>query len=122
MISPEHAAQFAQEWIAAWNSHDLERILNHYTNDFEMTSPFIVELMNQPTGTLKGKQAVGEYWAKRLAKVPDLHFEILQLMVGVASIVIYYKTAQGRLAAEIFFFDDQGKVAKAVAHHYQELK
>ncbi|MEW5745619.1 MAG: nuclear transport factor 2 family protein [Nitrospirota bacterium] len=27
---PEPAV-FAQEWINAWNSHDLDRILNHYS-------------------------------------------------------------------------------------------
>jgi len=27
----------AQEWIAAWNAHDLERILAHYADDVELT-------------------------------------------------------------------------------------
>lgn len=39
MISPEFAAQFAQEWVVAWNSRDLDRILLHYADDFEMFSP-----------------------------------------------------------------------------------
>ncbi len=30
MIDQEFAAHFAADWIAAWNSHDLERILVHY--------------------------------------------------------------------------------------------
>jgi hypothetical protein len=55
MIDPTWAQQFAEEWIAAWNSHDLERILAHYTDDFEIPSPLIVERMNEPSGTLKGK-------------------------------------------------------------------
>jgi ketosteroid isomerase-like protein len=39
MMTAEFAAQFAEEWIAAWNSHDLDRILSHYADDFEMASP-----------------------------------------------------------------------------------
>jgi ketosteroid isomerase-like protein len=35
------AQEFALEWIAAWNSHDLERILRHYTDDVEVTSPLV---------------------------------------------------------------------------------
>ena len=31
--------RFAAEWIEAWNAHDLERILAHYADDFEMASP-----------------------------------------------------------------------------------
>jgi len=30
MIDRNFAARFAREWIAAWNSHDLERVLSHY--------------------------------------------------------------------------------------------
>jgi len=39
MLSKAFADHFAAEWIAAWNSHDLERILSHYTDNFEMSSP-----------------------------------------------------------------------------------
>jgi ketosteroid isomerase-like protein len=43
VIELEWARELATEWVAAWNSHDLERILAHYTDDFEMRSPLIVE-------------------------------------------------------------------------------
>ena len=58
MISIKQAQQFAREWVDAWNSHDLDRILSHYADDFQMTSPFIVTMMNEPTGTIKGKEKV----------------------------------------------------------------
>ena len=41
MIDTEFAARFAEEWIAAWNSHDLACVLSHYTEDFVMNSPYI---------------------------------------------------------------------------------
>ena len=65
MIEETWAKEFADEWIAAWNSHDLERVLSHYTDDFEMSSPLIIELMNEPSGTLKGKENIRRYWQKR---------------------------------------------------------
>jgi len=64
------AGRFASEWIDAWNSHDLYRILAHYDDDFEMTSPVIRVLAGEPSGKLRGKAAVGAYWAKALAKGP----------------------------------------------------
>jgi len=57
-IDREFALRFAEEWIASWYAHDLGRILSHYTDDFEMSSPLIVQLMDEPSGTLKGKTAV----------------------------------------------------------------
>jgi ketosteroid isomerase-like protein len=66
MINRAFIDNFATEWIDAWIRHDLDQILSHYTNDFEMSSPAIVRLVDEPTGVLKGKEAVGAYWAKAL--------------------------------------------------------
>jgi ketosteroid isomerase-like protein len=48
MQSPHHAAAniaaLGREWIAAWNSHDLESVLALYADDAEMTSDKIQAL------------------------------------------------------------------------------
>ena len=116
MISSDFAADFALEWIAAWNSHDLDRILSHYADDFEMSSPYIALIAMEPSGVLKGKAAVAAYWAKALAQMPGLHFELHSILVGADSLVVYYSGVSG-LAAEVFFFDAHGKVRKACAHY-----
>lgn len=111
------AHQFARDWIEAWNSHDLERVLAHYADDFEMNSPYIVQIAGEPSGRLKGKEAVRAYWAKALAMIPDLHFELISILVGVNSITLHYKGARDRLAAEVFHFGLDGKVVEAFAHY-----
>jgi len=115
------AEHFANDWINSWNSHDLQRILSHYAEDFEMSSPVIIQLANEPSGTLRGKTAVGDYWTKALQLIPDLHFELITTLVGVNSITLYYQGARGRLAAEVFHFNQDQKVTKAFAH-YSPLK
>ena len=117
MLDRAFAEHFAADWVAAWNAHDLDRILAHYADDFEMTSPVIVQIAGEPSVTLCGKQAVGAYWQKALQLIPDLQFELISLLVGVASITLYYKGARGRLAAEIFHFGPDRKVVKAFAHY-----
>ena len=111
------AERFAAEWIDAWNTHDLKRVLSHYADDFEMSSPYIVQIAGEPSGTLRGKAAVGAYWKKALELVPDLKFELLAVLVGVDSITLYYKGALGRWVAEVFHFGSDGKVARAFAHY-----
>ena len=44
-MTEAEAQDFAQEWIAAWNSHDLDRILSHYAEDVEVTSPLVEMIM-----------------------------------------------------------------------------
>lgn len=111
------AEDFAADWIASWNAHDLDRILSHYSDDFEMSSPMIVHVANEPSGTLRGKAAVGAYWKKALALIPDLRFELLSVLAGVSSVTLYYKGSRGRLAAEVFHFGPDHKVIRAFAHY-----
>lgn len=119
-MTREFALRFAEEWIAAWNAHDLERILSHYTEDFEMSSPVIVELMGEPSGTLTGKAAVRDYWSKALARLPNLHFDLIDAYAGASSVVIHYRGPRGP-SAEAFWFDGGGKVYCAAAHYAEEV-
>lgn len=117
MIERAWAKAFAAEWIAAWNSHDLERVLSHYTDDFEMTSPLIIQLMHEPSGTLKGKAAIRTYWQTGLAANPGLHFDLIDMLVGVSSIILYYRTASGRTSAEVVIFNEAKLVMKSIANY-----
>lgn len=116
MLSKDFAENFARKWIDDWNSRDLERILAHYSEDFVMSSPLIAKVANEPSGTLRGKQAIREYWRKALERAPDLRFELLATLLGAHSVVIYYRGVRGA-SAEIFFFDEDGSVVEAAAHY-----
>lgn len=117
MVNENFSKQFAADWIAAWNAHDLDKILSHYDDAFEMSSPVIVSLQVSPTGILQGKSAMRAYWHKALQLIPDLQFELISILVGVQSITLYYKGARDRISAEVFFFNADGKVSKAFAHY-----
>lgn len=116
-MNRERAEHFASDWLDAWNAHDLERILGHYTDDFEMFSPVIVQVMGDQDGRLQGKQAVRAYWAKALSLFPSLRFEPICTLIGVGSIVIHYVGATGRRVAEVFNFNAEGLVFRAQAHY-----
>ena len=117
MISREQALTFANEWVEAWNAHDLPRVLEHYTDDFEMSSPLIIQMGLSESGTLKGKQQIGDYRQKGLAKYPDLHFKIIDVLSSVNSVIIYYHTINDKLSAELFMFNDEGRVYKSAGHY-----
>ena len=116
-MNGEQAKALAQSWVAAWNAHDLQGILSLYSDDFEMTSPYIVQITGEPSGTLRGKPAVGAYWQKALEKFPDLHFESLQVLYSPASVTLVYQSNRSGVAAEVFFVNAEGKIVKAVAHY-----
>jgi SnoaL-like domain len=116
MLDQTFAKHFATEWIAAWNSHNLQRVLSHYTDDFEMSSPLIAKIAGEPSCRLKGKRAVGAYWARALELNPDLHFELLTTLVGAGSVTICYQGQRG-MAAEVLVFGPDNKVTHGLAHY-----
>ena len=117
MIDRAFAEHFAAEWIAAWNAHDLPRVLAHYAEGFEMASPNIVRIMAEPSGRLKGKPAVAAYWAKALGSNPTLRFELASVLVGADGLALLYRNQRGQSAVESFEFGADGMVTRAAAHY-----
>ncbi len=115
MITPAWAHRFAQDWIVAWNSRDLDRVLTHYADDFTMASPYIRSIAAEASGTLTGKAAVRAYWASALVRMPHLHFELISCLTGTDSLILYYQSTNG-LSAEWLRFNSDGLVIEAAAH------
>lgn len=106
---------FAQEWQAAWNSHDLDRILAHYSEDVRFYSNKALALIGN--GEISGKVALRDYWGRALAGQPDLTFAVADVFGGYRMQVITYINHQGVGAAETLYFNDAGLVWLASACH-----
>jgi hypothetical protein len=117
VISDEDARRFAAEWIEAWNAHDLDAIVGHYSDDVEFFSPVVVRLTGDSGGRLQGKEAVRSYFTRGLEAYPDLHFELLAVLVGIGSVVLSYRSIGGRLAAEVMELDGSGHVVRVLCHY-----
>jgi hypothetical protein len=116
VLTVEFYEKFAADWIASWNSHSVQDILSHYDEAFEFSSPVLAKVNPSSGGTLIGTAAARAYWSKGLAARPDLNFELVTLLKGVNSVVIYYKGLGGKLCAEFFAFGPNGKVISSHAH------
>ena len=65
-MDDEFALKFAEEWQAAWNSHDVDQILVHYTDDVVFQSPYIVQRLQEPAGEVHGNDELRNYWTTGL--------------------------------------------------------
>lgn len=117
MRTDSEARQFASDWIAAWNSHDLEAILSHYDENVVLTSPVAAKLLNDPSGTVRGKAALREYFRRGLDAYPNLQFELQDVMFGLASVVLCYKNQKDTKTAEFMELGEDGKVIRVVANY-----
>jgi ketosteroid isomerase-like protein len=95
------ARTFASSWLEAWNAHDLEAILSHFSDDAVFTSPIAAQMMPETGGVLNGKDAIRVYWTAGLERIPDLHFSIEAIYTGVDTVVINYRNHIGSLVCEV---------------------
>ncbi|WP_431277520.1 nuclear transport factor 2 family protein [Leifsonia poae] len=104
---PTDPQAFAQSWLDAWNSHDIEAVLEHFADDATFSSPVARELLGG-SGVLQGKGAIRGYWEEGLRRIPDLRFELVDVYTGVDVIVINYRNQRGGLVCEVLVFDTGG--------------
>ncbi|OKK08466.1 polyketide cyclase [Streptomyces sp. CB03234] len=102
----EFARRFATQWRDDWNSHDIDRILARYHDDVTFSSPMVSRCYGDPSGTVRGKDALRAYWTEGLRRIPDLHFEVLDIRVGVDALVIDYRNQIGDRVYEVLTFRD----------------
>lgn len=110
-------AVHAQEWIAAWNSHDLDRIMTHYADGVELVSPIAIKLTGCSDGVVRGKTLLRKYFARGLEAYPALRFDFIRLYPGVRSCVVEYLSINDLVSAELMEFDANGQICRVLAHY-----
>jgi predicted ester cyclase len=116
-MTGDAARAFANHWIAAWNSHDLELILLHYEDSVELTSPVAAQLLGKSDGRVAGKMNLRAYFQRGLEAYPELHFELDSVFWGINSVVLCYANQKGTRSAEFMELTSTGKVARVVANY-----
>jgi predicted ester cyclase len=117
MLTEAAARQFAKDWVLAWNSHDLDAIMAHYGSDAVLTSPVAAQLLRDPSGTVTGLEALRAYFQRGLEAYPNLAFDLVDVMWGLSSVVLYYVNQKGTKSGEFMEFDAFGKVVRVVANY-----
>jgi ketosteroid isomerase-like protein len=82
----------------------VDALLEHFTDDVVFTSPVAVRIFGGD-GMIRGKEALRKYWSEGVRLIPDLHFEVLALYVGISTLVINYRNQAGGVVSEVLTFE-----------------
>ena len=115
MLSRDEALKFARDWTEAWNAHDIEKILSHYSETVVLISPIAKRLLGK--AEVRGIEALRDYFVKGLGAYPDLRFDLKDVLHGEKSVVLSYTNQNGVRAGEFIYFDGEGKMARVYAHY-----
>jgi len=116
-VTKDDAWRLAEHWVAAWNAHDLERIMTHYDDAVVLTSPVAAQLLGTPDGRVVGKVNLRAYFQRGLEAYPELHFRLEDVLWGVNSVVLCYINHKGTRTAEFMELSGSGKVARVAANY-----
>jgi hypothetical protein len=118
-LQASFARAFAEDWIAAWNTRDLDLILSHYDDEILLTSPVALQLLNGD-GTVRGKTALRDYFLRGLEAFPNLRFDLIDTLWGTETIVIVYiNNVRGNKTAEVMLLNPTGKIHRVWANYDQ---
>jgi ketosteroid isomerase-like protein len=101
---------YADQWVRAWNAHDIEAVLGHFSDDVVFTSPVAARVVPESGGVVRGKAALRDYWTTALSQQANLQFELIGVYSGESTLVINYRNHRGQLVNEVLTFDGDGLV------------
>ena len=114
---PDTIRTLAAASVAALREQSLLLIHIPSADDAEMTSDKIPLLGFDPSGTVRGKEALRAYWRKGLDLLPNLHFTLIDVYVSPDSVVVFYENERGAKICEYLRLNAGGKIRQGSANH-----
>ena len=113
-------ADMISDWIEAWNTHDLERIMSHYADEVEFTAQTVIARWGKADGKLKGKEELRLHFGKGLALAPDIHFTVEEILWAPNGYAVLYHRENGNRAMDAVELNEGGQAAKVTAYYLNE--
>jgi hypothetical protein len=105
-VSPDAAAA---AWIAAWNAHDLDAIMEHYAADVVFRADTVVARWNRSDGTLRGTAELREHFRRGLERAPALHFTLRGVLTSPGGYAVLYERENGNVVIDAVEVDAHGR-------------
>lgn len=115
-MNREEALDSAKKWCDAWNRRDIDSVIEHYADNVRFGSPTIITRLGIKNGWIEGKQKLREHFTTGMKK-EGLHFELVEVLMGVSSVVVVYRRENGSFVADVNEFDSDGKIVVAQAFY-----
>lgn len=113
----EDAVAHAKDWIEAWNSRDLDRILSHYSRDVVFEAQTVKTRWSKPDGRLQGIAELRKHFARGLELAPELTFHLDQVFLAPSGYAILYTRENGGRVIDAVVLDDEGRAMYVTAYY-----
>jgi ketosteroid isomerase-like protein len=90
MNSTEENKALAREWLAAFNTRDLEGLLMLYDENARHYSPKLKVRQPETNGLIQGRPAMKKWWAEAFERLPTLRYTLKKLTADSDQVFIEY--------------------------------
>jgi hypothetical protein len=110
----------AIQWFAAFNEHNLEKLLALYHSEAVHYSPKLKVRQPETKGMVSGKEALRSWWADAFQRLPTLHYTVTTLTANTDRVFMEYirrvDNEPDMLVAEVLEIKEGLIVASRVYH------
>ena len=78
------------QWFAAFNAHDLEKLLSLYADDAQHNSPKLKLRQPETRGLITSKDALREWWQDSFERLPTLRYEPTKFIADEERVFMEY--------------------------------
>jgi SnoaL-like domain len=79
-----------QQWIAGFNTQDVQAIVNLYAMNATHYSPRLLKMQPSTNGLITGHEALKNWWLDAFKRLPTLQYNLLEILETTEEIIITY--------------------------------
>ena len=117
---PNQQQQIAIKWFDAFNTKNLEKLLELYDDEAQHFSPKLKIRQPETNGLIIGKEAMRLWWQDAFDRLPTLHYKVTSLTANTDRVFMEYtRQVTGEadmLVAEVLEIKE-GKIVFSRVYH-----
>lgn len=117
---PNQLQQIAIRWFDAFNTKNLDKLLDLYDDDAQHFSPKLKIRQPETNGLIIGKSAMRIWWQDAFDRLPSLYYKVTSLTANTDRVFMeYIRKVEGEddmLIAEVLEIKNDKIIASRVYH------
>jgi limonene-1,2-epoxide hydrolase len=117
---PNQLQQIAIRWFDAFNTKNLEKLLELYDDEAQHFSPKLKMRQPETNGLIIGKEAMRVWWQDAFDRLPTLHYKVTSLTANTDRVFMeYIRQVEGEsdiLVAEVLEIKE-GRIVFSRVYH-----
>lgn len=110
----------ANQWLDAFNAHDLDKLLALYAPQAKHFSPKLLARKPETEGLVVGVEAMREWWEDALLRLPQLHYKPVSITGNEQRVFMEYIRQVGTepdMAVAEMLQIENGKIVFSRVYH-----